>query len=256
MDLKDLIGDMAMRFINTEKKQYAQIRKLQLQIQAVNSNYEVLKAKPHIFIQNIFLYILGMGIFMLLFYLVFNVTPSFKESYSAWLDEDRSRIYIFVALTFIFPIILLILNVIRAKNKQKKRQRKADEWWEQNGKTKVVEINNSIEALKTEAYQYLSMNPLYEQFVSWGWDNSEDCGRVYDVTVRYNLSSIQQAFSVYEEVLEQEYEREQDRYQKQQILDAIEENNQYQAELAEQGRRAEMDRSIIELQLSEIKHRH
>lgn len=256
MDLKDLIGDMAMRFINTEKKQYAQIRNLQLQIQAVNSNYEVLKAKPHIFIQNIFLYFLGIGIFMLLFYLVFNVTPSLKESCSAWLDEERSRIYIFVALTFIFPIILLILNVIRAKNKHKKRQRKADEWWEQVGRSKVIEINQSIEAIKSEAYDYLSANQLYEWFAARGWDNSEDCGRVYDVTVRYNLSSIQQAFAVYEEVLEQEYQREEDRQQKQQILDAIEENNQYQAELAAQGRRAEVDRSIIELQLSEIRHRH
>lgn len=256
MELRDLVADMAMRFINVEKNQYVQIRNLKQQIQDINNNYEILKAKPHIFVQNIFLYFLSMGAFMLLFYIARKIYPQVQEAMNAYGRENPSIVYVMTVVTLLFPIIVLILNVIRGKRKQKKRIRQADEWWEQVGRAKVVEINKAIDALRAEAYNYLSANELYDLFVARGWANSKDCDGVYDVTVRYNLTSIQQAFSVYQEVLTQRYEHEQDRYRQQQILEAIEENNQYQAELAEQGRRAEFDRSVIELQLFEMKNRH
>lgn len=246
-----MIADMAMRFNITEKNQYAQIRDLRSQIQTVNNNYEVLKSKPKIFIQNILLFIVAIVAMMSIPSIFYKIVASDQEPNSLLPLEIR----ILAALIVLLPIILIILNVIRGKIKHKKRIRKANEWWEQVGRSKVVELNSSIEAIQADAYEYLSENQLYESFAARGWDNSKDCVRVYNVTVRHNLSSIQQAFAVYEEVLVREYEREQDRYQQQQILEAIEENNRYQAELTEQGRRAEFDRSILELQLHEIKHR-
>lgn len=252
MSLTDLLSDMTARFLETEKKQYAQINALQAQIRTVNSNYEIMKEKPHMAVQNIIVYVVSMAGFLLIFYIL-SQFDSFLTFFRG-LDIPNLT-YIMTAITIIVPVIAIILNVIRLKKKHKAQIAKANEWWEQTGRQQVVKLNNSINALSAEAYKYLNINPLYENLRRAECDNSRDCYAIYKIAVRYKTETLSEAFDIYIEMLEEESRREREEYRQQQILEAIEENTRLQEELVSQGRRAEFDRSIIELQLHEIKHR-
>ena len=247
MELIDLVEDLYVRFANTEKGQYMQIKQLQADIQAVKDNYNVLRTKRYtVGAQNTVIIIVGVVLMMLLLATVGNAITK-------WINNDSIKLFIFL---FTVPVIAAVFNTIRGKSKNTELKRRADEWWEQVGKNQIVQMNSSIEALKTEASEYLNANPLYPYFQRIGWANTKNCGRIHDIIVSYKPNTIVDAFSIYNEILDREFEREEQKYQQQKILDAIEKNNQYQAELAEQGRRAEFDRSIIELQLFEMKNRH
>lgn len=253
MELIDLIEDLYVRFANSEKGQYAQIKKLHADIQSVKNNYNVLRTKRYtVGAQNTVIMIVGV-LLMVLMTLFFASNNAIEEQ----IGNNGVKLISLIVLSIpIVAIIAAIVNTIRAKSKNAELKRKADEWWEQIGIKQIAQLNTSIESLKIEVSEYLNANPLYPYFQGIGWDNTRDCDRIHDIVARYNPNSIVDAFSIYNDILDREFEREQDRYRQQQILDAINENNQYQAELAAQGRRADFDRSIIELQLFEMKNRH
>lgn len=247
MELTDVVEDLYVRFANTEKGQYAYIKQLQADIQAVKDNYNVLRTKRYtVGAQNAVIIIVGVLLMMLLLATIGNAIIK-------WIDNDGIKLFIYL---FSIPTILSIINTIRGSAKTKELRRQAEEWREQVGEKQLAQLNSSIEALRAEASEYLNANSLYPYFQKIGWANTKDCGRIHDIIVKYKLNSIVDAFSIYNDILDREFEREQDIYYQQQILGAIEKNNQYQAELAAQGRQAEFDRTIIEQQLFEMKNRH
>ncbi|MBD5080772.1 MAG: hypothetical protein HDT44_03290 [Ruminococcaceae bacterium] len=249
-ELIELVEDLYVRFAKTEEGQYVQIRQLQADIQAVQNNYNMMRTRRYaVGTQNLIIMIVG----VLFMFLVTWLTRGILEPLFNILSNNSIMVLIYL---FALPTILSILNTIRGRKKTIELRQKAEEWREQVGDKQIAQLNSSIAALRAEVSQYLNANSLYPYFQKIGWANTDDCGRIHDIIVKYKLNSIMDAFSIYNDILDREYEREQDRYRQQQILEAIEENNQYQAELAEQGRRAEFDRSVIELQLFEMKNRH
>jgi len=251
-----MLSDMTARFLEVEKNHYTQINNLNAQMQAVNSNYEIMKEKPHLLLQNTIISILTIPLFLAVCYIIYILSPNFFVDLSAKISNMP---IVLTVITFLLPILVVIINVIRAKIKYSNKKNKADYWWEHMGKSKIVELNNSINCVKSEAYNYLNKNPLYGNLRDFGWDNSNDCYELYKIAAFNQLDSLVDAIAIYNERLEIEYQREEARQRHQEILDALEEANResvlLREELEEQGRRADFDRGILEMQLNEIRYR-
>lgn len=215
-----------------------------------------MKEKHGVALQNIFMIILPV-----LFFIIWDSIPGEKTSQFA---EAVGKNFMLIIGWFMILLLVAgpILNFIRSNIKYKKQVKKADEWWENTGRHKIVELNHSIHSISAQADKLLNANPLYQQIksIDTGSCNSKDCYMMYQIANSYRLNSFEDVISIYCEKKIREYEREEAEYRHQQILDALEEANAESVRLREeieaQGRRADFDRSILELQLFEIKNRH
>lgn len=254
MTLSELLNDLTARFLEVEKNHYAQIANLKAQMNAVNSNYEIMKKKHSVIIQNIILVLAPIAFMYIFPYIAAKNQAFFQELFSKHLAMRFA-----VIATCVSPIAAPILNYIRSKIKHKKQIRKAEKWWEQTGKNKIVELNNTINSIKEQAYNLLNANPLYECLKNTDFCNSSDCYEMYLIAKSYQYNSIEEVLSFFYKEKINEFEREETERRHQEILDALNEANEesvrLREELAAQGRRADFDRTILEMQLSEIRHR-
>lgn len=213
-----------------------------------------MKEKHGIIIQNIIL-ILTPVVFMSIFPKISEKNPALFQGIR---DNFIAAVFIGVPI-MIFPIAAPILNFIRSQIKYKKQIKKADEWWEQTGRKQIVELNSSIGNIRNNVCSLLSVNSLYKQLESTDFCNSRDCYQMYLISVSYQFDSFEDVLSFFYKEKIKEMEREETEQRHQEILDALEEANaesvRLREELESQGRRADFDRSILEMQLWEIKHK-
>lgn len=258
MTISELLNDLTARFLEVEKNHYPKIKSLKGQINSINSNYEIMKEKHGVIIQNIVLILIPI-VFICIF-------PDILKNNQEFFEEIRNNFISFTlalilaVIIFVFPIIAPILNFFRSRLKYKRQLKKADEWWEQTGKKQIVELNNSINNINGQAYDFLNINPLYERLKNTEFCNSEDCYEMYLIAKSYQYNSFEEVLSFFYQEKIKEYEREEADRKHREILEAIEEATEesvrLRKEMESQGRRADFDRSILELQLSEIRHRN
>lgn len=248
MNLAEMLNDMTARYYKVEKNHYSQIGNLKAEIETVNNNYEIMKIKPHLAVQNILIGFLSTILYMLICYFVFKISPTFFSNLYKRFPQVN---LVCTAIAFILPVVAVTLNLLRARRKYSKQLIKADSWWEQTGKTRVVELNNSINSIKNEAENILNLNPIHKHLKEAGWNNSEDCYGIYKITVLNKSNSLHDVFILYDEKLERDFEKEEEKKRHVEILEELEkvseESVRLREELEYQGRCANFDRSIIEM---------
>lgn len=219
MDLLNLLNDLLDRMHCAENDHVPRIRSVNSKIEGLNRKYMIMKKKINfwwIFSLVSVIWLLVSIVVLMFFQEQLSRLPFLgllKDLYGGVIPVNTdlsSPAVIWLLLTVPLFLVFVITAVIMVTVLNHIRKKRAVDWWEAVGKPQTLELINTRKALASEALEMLCQNPLYERFPN-SWRNTEDCRRIVNIVVKYKTPFLEDAFSIYNDILEQEYKTEQAR---------------------------------------------
>lgn len=107
-------------------------------------------------------------------------------------------------------IVLIILNIIRAKAAYAVRKKRASKWWETTGKAEVLMLKSRIEEISDEARDFVWQNPVIDE-IPEDLRTEEDCLLIYKILLQRKAVSLEEAISVFFDIRSEERRREREK---------------------------------------------
>ncbi len=239
MNLLEAIKDLCYRMHVVETKYNVKINLLRDEIEKENSHYNKLKGKePNLWFQGLIL------LFMVPFCLCFGVY--------LFNDGEVNNSAVFVTIMAIVTVAAIILNAVRAKAAYAVRKKRAETWWEKEGKNAVMVYGKIVDETIEEGNKYLIENPLVYE-IPESYRTEDDCYALYKIILQRRAFSIEEALSVYADDINAAHQRWMDKYEENKRWEELSER---QAELQRTLEQTNQELAYSELMLDEIRIRH
>lgn len=200
MTLLEAIKDLCYRLYTYESEYEPKIDALYSELERTNKTYNRLKGKePNLWLQSITIF------FVVPTVVILFCTQILKADSTSVSDR------IMVALAMAIPtIVLIILNIIRAKAAYAVRKKRASKWWETTGKAEVLMLKSRIEEISDEARDFVWQNPVIDE-IPEDLRTEEDCLLIYKILLQRKAVSLEEAISVFFDIRSEERRREREK---------------------------------------------
>ena len=252
MDLMGLLDDLLGRLRDVEDNYVPRINLMRNNIEELDSCYIKMKKRKSFWLFFIVILIVWYLTSVLVPFIFKDRLPKLpflgivKSFYDTVIPGNKLDLTvpenIWNAISVPVMLLLIIINSIRIPIINLTRKKRAKDWWESDGKLRGLELTRSIEELSAEALNILRQNPLYERFPNC-WRNINDCRRIANIVLQRRAFSLEEAFSVYDDILDQEYEKKQELEERRRISENI---AALTNELRENERRRERDKIALD----------
>ena len=234
MNLQEQLLDLTARMHVAENDLCPQLEDAQAKLQEVNRRYNKIRGKePNLWLRS---FIVALIIPMIFAYVMQNVLYGKPSA-------------LIIGSIIATSAVGVIMNIILSKGVYAMRKKHADSWWNETGKGVALTISNAISNMRQSMYEYVAENPLLEQIPQDWWSES-DCAALYKIILQRRAITLEEAFSVYSDMIEAELQREIDREERRRAIAAITER---QEELQRSLDRAERDRVFTNMALDDIR---